>query len=119
MNNTTIAVEGIKIFAYHGFYEIERKIGNDFTIDIYVTMPAGHHDHEDMAHTIDYEQIIRVCKEQMNITSHLLEDVADRIVQKIRQLTSMSIEITVRISKHHPMLTLSMDRFYVERRSSK
>ena len=32
----TIALEGMRFFAYHGYYEEERILGNDFILDVYV-----------------------------------------------------------------------------------
>ena len=32
----TIALEGMRFFAYHGYYEEERILGNEFILDVYV-----------------------------------------------------------------------------------
>ena len=32
----TIALEGMRFYAYHGYYEEERTLGNEFILDVYV-----------------------------------------------------------------------------------
>ena len=35
-----IGLEGMKFFAYHGFYEEERIIGGDYIVDVYIYLNA-------------------------------------------------------------------------------
>ena len=32
----TIAIEGVRFFAYHGYYEEEQELGNTFVLDVIV-----------------------------------------------------------------------------------
>ncbi len=115
MTTSRIGIESIKIFAYHGYYDIEQKIGQEFVLDIYVAMDliaAGASDQ--LPDSINYEDILVICKEEMMLTSRILEHVATRIGHRIQILTAQRIQVTVRISKHHPGLPLPIDRFFVE-----
>lgn len=110
-----IALEGLRLFARHGYYEEERLLGREFILDIYVGTDLGDPGRTDqLKDTIDYEKIIAICQEEMKIPSKLLEHVAYRIREKILPLTGGDAEIKVRISKPNPLLQVELGRFFVE-----
>lgn len=115
MNKNRIGIEGIRIFAHHGYYEEERMIGREFVMDIYISMnldKAGDSDH--LADTLDYEEVLNICKEEMAITSKLLEHVCARIGIRIKKLITDECSVLIRISKDAPLLSVPLDRFFVE-----
>ena len=115
MSLDTIGIEGIKIFAHHGYYELEQKIGKEFIIDIYLTLDLNASGESDaIKDTFNYEQAILICIQEMDINSRLLEHVAHRIANKIKSASSALVKVTVRISKPHPVLSVQLDRFFVE-----
>ncbi|HNR08596.1 MAG TPA: dihydroneopterin aldolase [Saprospiraceae bacterium] len=110
-----IALEGLRLFAHHGYYEEERLLGREFILDIYVEADlatAGRTDQ--LGDTLNYEKIIDLCKEEMKIPSRLLEHVAHRIRERILALTGRDAVVKVRISKPNPLLGVELGRFYVE-----
>jgi len=99
----TIALEGIEFFAYHGYSDEEQKVGNKYSVDIYIRTDlsrAGLTDH--LADTIDYEQLYLEALEIMKGRFRLLEHVASRIIGRIRQRYPTVEQITVRVSKFNP-----------------
>ncbi len=115
MSKDKIGIEGIKIYAYHGYYEEERQVGREFTLDIYIETDLSRVKSSDkLTDTINYDQILSICKEEMAITSNLLEHVASRIGHRIKALATLPVFVTIRISKHHPGLPVQIDRFFVE-----
>ena len=38
--HTTVKIEGLHFYAYHGFYDEERKKGNDFICDVAVELQS-------------------------------------------------------------------------------
>jgi 7,8-dihydroneopterin aldolase/epimerase/oxygenase len=115
MNKSIIGIEGIRIFAHHGYYEEERLIGREFVTDVYVSMnqnKAG--DSDQLGDTLNYEQVLNICTEEMAITSKLLEHVCARIGNRIKNLLNAESSVRVRISKEVPLLSVQIDRFYVE-----
>lgn len=115
MNTSTIGIEGIRIFAYHGYYEEERSIGREFVIDIHIQMESDKAANTDeLSDTVNYEEVLDICKEEMAITSKLLEHVCIRIAKKIKVLILHRGTACVRISKQSPHLPVQLDRFYVE-----
>ncbi len=110
-----IALEGLRLFARHGYYEEERLLGREFILDIYVVADLGSPGRTDqLKDTLNYEIIIAICQEEMKIPSKLLEHVAYRIRERILALTGGDAEVRVRISKPNPLLEVELGRFFVE-----
>jgi len=115
MNKGKIAIEGMKIFAHHGYYPEERTVGKEFIVDVYLdidfkdTLQSDH-----IRDTVNYEVVIEICLEEMKIPSKLLEHVAIRMVERISRLSAKLMNVKVRIQKLHPLLKIPMDKFYVE-----
>lgn len=101
----TIALEGIKIYAYHGFYEEEQLVGGYYLVDVYVhanTSYAALRDQLDM--TVNYETLYRIVKTEMQYPSKLIEAVAQRIVDKVVAICNSAQGVRVRVTKLHPPL---------------
>ncbi len=113
---SVIALEGLGFYAFHGVHEAERLIGNEYIVDIYLTVNfdlAASTD--DLNHTINYETIYRIVKIEMKKTAQLLETVARRICGKITALWGREIqEIRLRLSKKNPPLPAKVNSVYVE-----
>lgn len=115
MNNGKIAIEGMKIFAHHGYYEIEQKLGKEFIVDVYLDFDFTETAKTDfIGDTINYEDVIAICLEEMKQPSKLLEQVAIRIAERIKLLSTRSLGINVRIQKPHPLLKVPIEKFYVQ-----
>lgn len=94
----TIALEGVKIYAYHGVMENERKIGTEYVVNLKVDYDwsgAGYSDSLDG--TINYALLYEILKDEMMIPSNLIEHVAQRIVDHIHSdfplITSIKIDV--------------------------
>jgi dihydroneopterin aldolase len=79
---TTVAIEGAEFFAYHGFYEEERKSGNTFIIDAEVTLKTFDSSEDNIYDTVNYEKLYSICAEEMGNTQKLLETVVLKITQR-------------------------------------
>jgi dihydroneopterin aldolase len=98
-----ISLEGLEFFAYHGFYEEEQKIGNKYTVDI--TVVASLHkaaEGDQLAETVNYEDLYRIAATVMSGKSKLLEHVAYQIIEEIRSLYPFVQKVVVSVSKHNP-----------------
>jgi dihydroneopterin aldolase len=103
MNSDKVALEGMEFYAYHGFFEEERKIGNRFTVDLEVTTnfeKAALND--DLTGTVDYVQLYAIVKDRMEIPSKLLESIGQDIANEIFKQFDAVVAITLSISKHNP-----------------
>ncbi|MCB0476622.1 MAG: dihydroneopterin aldolase [Crocinitomicaceae bacterium] len=109
-----ILVEGIKIYAFHGCLEEEAKIGSDYIVDVAVTtnfMKSTATD--DLDDTIDYVEINQIVEEEMEIRSKLIEHVAYRILNRIKQKYTSVIGATVKVTKICPPINGNVDNVAV------
>lgn len=99
----TIALNGLEIFAHHGYYPEEQLIGGKFRVEAKVeTDFSGAAINDDLGATVNYEAIFAIIKEEMKISSKLLEHVAQRIVDRIAMLSVKIQRIEVQIQKLNP-----------------
>lgn len=95
-----ISLEGMEFHAFHGLHDFERESGNYFEVDLTVETDIGVAAEEDLIKgTINYEELYRLVKEEMEIPSHLLEMVANRISERIMQTFTRIETLHIKISK--------------------
>ena len=98
-----IRVENIRVFAYHGCLDEEKKIGSDYSVDLEVKanlQPSAVSDK--LSETVDYVFLNRIIKEEMLKPSHLLETVAKRILARILKEEPRVAKAKVWVSKLNP-----------------
>jgi len=89
--------------SYHGMTDQERIVGNNYRIDIKVFLDLSKAIASDkIEDTLNYADIFGLVKEEMTIPSHLLEHVAGRIVQTIKQKYPGISKVTIRLAKIKP-----------------
>ncbi len=96
----SVELEDVRFHAYHGVFQNERKIGNDFTINLrlsYSTILSAISD--ELNDTISYADLYNICRNEMKIPSALLEDVAARIAHRIVSIYTNWHELEIRIRK--------------------
>lgn len=76
-----IVLEGMKFFAYHGYYKEEQTLGNHFLVDVYVEPDANKLGEYELP--VNHKTIYLIVKYEMEKTSKLLENVSERIIQSI------------------------------------
>lgn len=110
-----VAIEGMKFYAYHGYYEEEQLIGNEYVVDIYMdTNFAKAANGDDLEGTINYENVYRIVKMEMQKKSKLLEAVAQRIINRLKSVFDTMETLTVRISKLNPPIGGEVQRVWIE-----
>lgn len=111
-----IALEGIHFYAYHGFYEEERLLGNEFVVDVYVKvdddwMNTG----DELDNTLNYESLFSCCREVIKgEPKKLIESLAADICNKIKTRHREVGKVRIKISKNNPALAGKVDRSVVE-----
>jgi dihydroneopterin aldolase len=100
-----VSLHGADFFAYHGFYPEEQLLGNKFLLDIDVEFTtdanmAG----DDIAKTVNYEQLYEIAAKEMTKTRKLLETVAQSIADTIRTEYPYVSNIRVELKKLNPPL---------------
>ncbi len=111
----TVALEGIHFFAYHGFYEEERLVGNHFVVDLYIETRIGRAAAgDDLYATVNYETAYFICQAEMRKPTRLLESLAQRIADRLRDQFEKAREVRVRVRKMAPPLGGHVDSAFVE-----
>lgn len=118
MKNTTsrIGIEKAEFFAYHGYYEEERKSGNIFLVNAWVEKrmeDTGSHQVA-LDQTFNYELIFHICATEMRRTQHLLETVALNILDGFEKSFPDATGMYIRIDKLGPQLGGKVGSSFVE-----
>jgi len=98
-----IEIEGMHFYAYHGHFETEQIVGNDFIVDLQIDTDckkAGLSDNLDDA--LNYQAVYTVIKNVMSIKSRLLENVTQRILDALFADFPNIEKAKVKVSKMNP-----------------
>jgi dihydroneopterin aldolase len=87
----TIKIEGMEFRAAHGCYDTEQLVGGNFTVDVALEVEdggdttgfGGAAEADDIARTVNYVEVYETIREQMATPSHIIENVAHRILKAI------------------------------------
>ena len=98
-----IQVNNIKLYAFHGCLDEEAKIGSEYRVDIQVKANLQKSSETDeLIDTVDYVHLNHIVKEEMAIRSKLLENVAQRILDRIFIELPMVEKAKVSVAKINP-----------------
>ena len=98
-----IKVNNIKLYAYHGCLDEEAKIGSEYRVDVEVKASLRKSAKTDeLSDTVDYVHLNHIVKEEMAIRSKLLEEVAQRILNRFFKELRMIRKATVSVAKINP-----------------
>ena len=109
-----IEIEGMKFYAYHGHFAAEQVVGNNFEVNIRLEADcnaAAESDNLDDA--LNYQAVYECIKEEMQIKSALLENVAKRILDTLYSHFPKTQKASVKISKMNPPMGGEMERVSV------
>lgn len=108
------------MFAYHGCLDEEGKIGSDYRVDLKVKGDLTNASKTDaLADTIDYVHLNRIVKEEMAIRSKLLENVAERIINRVLHEIILVQKVKVEVSKINPPIGGNVAMVSVSRTKSR
>jgi len=98
-----IEIEGMKFYAFHGHFESEQIVGNEFLLDLKIETNCNRAAVSDnLNDALNYQSAYEIIKKEMEKPSRLLENVAQRILDAL-YLNFNSIEkVKIKISKLNP-----------------
>ncbi len=107
---STISIEGMEFFAYHGCFAEEQIIGTKFSIDLFLEVDTSRAElSDDLKDTVNYQSVFELIKEEMKTKSKLLEHVGRRILDKIENSFPEVIKAKIKIRKLNPPLGGKID----------
>lgn len=103
ISQSYIILREVRFHAFHGVMPQERKVGADFTVSLRVgvdlSLPA---ESDDVADTLNYATLYEVVKQQMEISSQLLEHVAGRVGKAVMDTFPQVTGVDVTLTKLNP-----------------
>lgn len=98
-----IHLNNIQLYAYHGCLPEEALIGSNYTIDVMMETDFTEAAiTDDLTKTIDYCIVFNIVKEEMAIRANLLENVATRIVNRLKRELKDLRKVTISVTKLNP-----------------
>ena len=98
-----IKLEHMEFYAFHGHFKEEQIVGNKFLVDVSIDAdlekPAKSDRLED---TLNYHKAYQIIRLEMTKKSHLLENIASRILDALYSNFDNIQSATVKISKLNP-----------------
>lgn len=68
-----IVLERMEFRAFHGCYDLERQVGNRFTVDLELTTELGRTAaDDDVRQAVNYLTVYEIVRAQMRITQHTI-----------------------------------------------
>lgn len=109
-----IALARMEFRALHGCYELERKVGNRFTVDVEITAELGEvATQDDVTLAVNYLTAYEVVREQMQITQHTIERVSMNIIEALYASFPQIRHVKCTVSKLAPPLGGKLERVSV------
>ena len=82
--NARIGIDNAEFYAFHGYYPGERKSGHVYYVTAWAEIGYSDHKEQILANTVNYEDIYRICKSEMNNPQVLLETVAANMLNQMK-----------------------------------
>lgn len=101
---TTIEIQDLNIYAFHGVLPQEHTVGNMYKIDCILTTDFSAAMKSDrLEDTISYAEAVEIIQNEMNTPSQLLEHVGGRIIDALQnRFGHRLLKTDLRIAKLSP-----------------
>ena len=115
---STISIEQMEFYAYHGCFKEEQIIGTRFLVDLYLETDTARAERtDDLSDTVNYQEVYLLVKKEMGIKSKLLEHVGRRILDAIKEKYPEVSSAELKISKMNPPLGGKMNNVSLKMRA--
>jgi 7,8-dihydroneopterin aldolase/epimerase/oxygenase len=112
--NHTIAIEGIRVHAYHGCLDEEARIGGEYIVDVYIGTDFSEAiKRDELNSTIDYCGVTEICLTEMKVRSKLIEHVCARIHNGLKARFPTIGPLRVKVTKLSPPIDGDVERVSV------
>ncbi|MFN5355112.1 MAG: dihydroneopterin aldolase [Bacteroidota bacterium] len=98
-----LAIRRIECHSFHGCLKEESVIGSRFSVDVLFSGDFyGAVVNDDLSQTVDYVEVHRIVREEMAVASKLIEHVAGRILNRMKDRFPRVQSCRVEITKYNP-----------------
>lgn len=100
-----IELEGMEFRAYHGCYDLERKVGNRFTVDLELTTELGRvAEDDDVGQAVNYLTVYETVREVMAVEQRTIERVSQNIIDRLCERFPAIVGVRCKVTKLAPPL---------------
>ncbi len=110
----TLHLSELRFFAYHGLYEEEKQMGNEFELNISVSFFSTRQVVEDLGDTINYASIYELARTEMLQPRELLETFLSQLAGKIKAAYPQVVRLKMSLYKLQMPLSNFTGRIGVE-----
>lgn len=109
-----IEIEGMKFYAFHGHFAAEQVVGNNFEVNIRIETDCSKAALSDrLEDALNYQSVYETIKNVMQVKSALLENVAQRILDRLFEDFPEIEKAKLKISKLNPPMGGEIERVSV------
>jgi dihydroneopterin aldolase len=101
-----IEIKDMEFYSYHGCFAEEQIVGNKFLVDLLLEITEDNRAKftDNINDAVNYQTAYDIVKKEMAIKSHLLENVANRILDNLFKNLSGILTAKVKVAKINPPL---------------
>lgn len=112
---TTLSITGLQIYAYHGLFAEERRLGQRFRLNIDARLAdTTSHSSDDLQSTVRYDAVIEYVTNIAAKTQYrTLEALAEHIGASLLKRFGLIEQLTVEVGKVSPPISHSLDQVSV------
>ena len=96
-----ISLNKLLFVGYHGLYPEEKKLGNNYSVEIDIDFTPKQGVIDQLDQTIDYVHVYAIVKKWMEIPTPLLETLVGKIADDILLSQALANKVFVKITKLH------------------
>jgi dihydroneopterin aldolase len=96
-----ISLNKLLFVGYHGLYPEEKKLGNNYSVEIDIDFNPKQAIIDQLDQTIDYVHVYAIVKKWMEIPTPLLETLVGKIADDILSSQILANKVFVKITKLH------------------
>ena len=100
----TIELKDLQFFSFHGLHEAERILGNNFAVNVSVTITAQN-SISNLDQSVDYVLLYEIVKKRMEIPTALLETLVQEMSAQIHSTFVNATAINISIDKIFPPIS--------------
>jgi dihydroneopterin aldolase len=96
-----ISLNKLLFVGYHGLYPEEKKLGNNYAVEVDIDFNPKQAIIDQLDQTIDYVHVYAIVKKWMEIPTPLLETLVGKIADDILSSQILANKVFVKITKLH------------------
>lgn len=111
-----IIISGLRVFAYHGVFENEKREGQMFTLDMNLRLDLSKAcESDELSDTVNYDEICKTARDAMTARSYdLIERAAQAVCDAVFEKFPQIREMTLKLGKPQAPLSCEVGCVYVK-----